>query len=596
VEVVRGFLDALGVPGDRVPPGLAAQAGLYRSLVSGRRMLIVLDNARDTSHVTPLLPGSPSCTVLVTSRDRMPGLVTAHGAHPLPLDMLPEPDARGLLARRLGQTRLDAEPDAITELLTYCAGLPLALGVVAARAATHPNFPLAMLATELRDRATRLDALDQGDPAASLTTVLSWSYHALEPEQAEVFRLLGLTPGQDISLPAAASLTGLPATQTSAVLRMLERVSLVHEHAPERWWMHDLVKLYAADQAHHDQLVDRREGALRRLVDHYTHTAFTGDRLLNPHRPTIVLDPHAPGSHPHPLPDPTTALGWFEAEHSNLLAIQQAMVERGWHRAVWLLAWTLHSFQYRQGHGHDEVTVWRAGVAAAEHLADPATQILARRRLGGACARLGRHDEAVEHLHHALTLAEHTDDLPDQTHTHHALAWAWGWRGENRRALEHAGHALRLSQALDNPEWEADALNTVGWLSARLGEYNQARTHCQAALDLCRRHHYRDGEASTLDSLGYIAFHTGQHADAVRYYQQALTLYRDLDNTYEEAETLDRLGHAYAAEGQHGQAHHAWQQALELYHAQHRSEEAARIQQQLNTLRVPNKVVRRAAR
>jgi hypothetical protein len=274
-------------------------------------MLIVLDNARDTDQVSPLLPGSPTCTVLVTSRHRLAGLAALHGAHLLDLDILPEPDARELLARHLGHERLAAEPEAVADLLAVCAGLPLAVRIVAARAAHHPTFPLAVLAEDLRDVSTRLDALDAGDLRVNLRAVLSWSVQTLSPPAARLFGLLGISPGPDLSLPAAASLAALPTGQVRAVLREVENASLVQQHVPGRYRMHDLIRLYTTDEAHHDLTEDARNAALRRVLDFCTHTAHTAACLLYPQRPPIRLDPPAPGVGPLPLPDVPAAMAWL---------------------------------------------------------------------------------------------------------------------------------------------------------------------------------------------------------------------------------------------------------------------------------------------
>jgi hypothetical protein len=200
--------------------------------MAGRRMLIVLDYARDAAQVVPVLSGSPTCTVIVTSRDRLGSLVTAHGAHPISVGMLDEPAARAVLARRIDARRLAAEPEAVDVLVDGCAGSPLALSILAGRAVLYPRIPLQDLAAELRNATTKLDALDVGDPTASLRTVLSWSYTALTPEPARVFGLLGLAPRPDITFAAAVDLTGLPESRLGEVLRMLERVSLVQQQSP----------------------------------------------------------------------------------------------------------------------------------------------------------------------------------------------------------------------------------------------------------------------------------------------------------------------------------------------------------------------------
>lgn len=576
---VRGFLDALGVDPAAIPVDLDAQAGLYRSLIAGKRMLLVLDNARDAAQVAGLLPGSPSCTVIVTSRNRLAGLVTAHGAYPVAVDVFEESDARALLTRRLGAKGLAGEPHAVAEVLAWCAGLPLALSIVASRAALRPRITLGALAAELRDASTRLDALDEGDPAASLQAVLSWSYAALEPTQARTFCLLALAPGPDISVSAAASLAALPTDRLP--LRALELRSLLEQHAAGRYRMHDLIRLYAADQAQRDQSEQDRAAALRRLVDFYLHTAFAGDRQLDPDRAPIELDEPVAGCRPQALADEAAALIWFDTEHSNLLAAQQLAVDHGWHRAVWQLAWALDDFHMRRGHVHNQVAAWRAGLAAAEHLSDVATQTRAHRLLGAACARVGNHTEARDHLQQALTLAEDSGDLSGQAHTHHALAVAWERTADDRRALEHATRALHLFHTLGNPMREAATLNAVGWLRARLGDFDQAQTDCGAALRMFRHQHHREGEAVTLDSLGYIAHQTGRHTRALDYYQQALTLFRDLGDTYQEADTLDRIGQTDLALGRRDRAVEAWRDALALYQAQHRKLDADRVQEQL---------------
>jgi DNA-binding SARP family transcriptional activator/tetratricopeptide (TPR) repeat protein len=575
---MRGFLDALGVNPATIPADPQAQLGLYRSLLAGRRMLILLDNARDSDQVIPLLPGSPTCTVLVTSRRSLAGLSTAHGASALTLDVLPEPDAHRLIARHLGERRLAAEPHAVTELLSHCAGLPLALGIVAARATSRPDFPLAMLAEELHDHTDRLDALDTGDTSTNLRAVFSWSHQALRAEAAAVFRLLALAPGPDISLPAAASLTGLPIAQVRTLLRDLGYSHLIGQHRPGRYRMHDLIRVYATNQT--------RQGpaettALRRLVDFYLHTASAAERLLGSYRPPNLVDLPEPGCQPHLPSDEASALAWFTAEHPNLLAAQRMALEHGWYTQVWQLAWALDIYHYRQGRLADGLTVWQAAQAAAAQLGDHATQTLALRRIGYACARVGRHDEAHRHLRQALRLAERTNDLPAQAHTHYILAQALAQQGNDAEALEHATHTLRLYRDLDMPARQARALDLAGRCLTTIGDHDQARRHCETALDLFRRHHDRDGEASTLDNLGYIAHREGQHDRAQTYYRQALVLLRELGNTHQEADTLERLGLTQQRLGNLTQAHATWRQALTLYRTQDRTTDAQRVSQLL---------------
>jgi DNA-binding SARP family transcriptional activator/tetratricopeptide (TPR) repeat protein len=573
---LRGFVVALGVPPAGIPAEFDALAGLYRSLVADKRALVVLDNAHDTGQVLALLPGTPTCTVLVTSRDRLGGLATARGARMLDLGALDEGDAHSLLTSRLGHQRVAAEPEAVRELLLSCAGLPLALGVVASRAAAHPTSSLEVWARELRDAATRLGALDAGDPQSSVGAALSWSHAALNPAQAELFGLLGSAPGPDIGTAAATSALGRPPTETRELLRALTRVSLLHEHVPGRFRMHDLVRLYAAehDGAGHD-------AALRRLVAHYVRIAHAGERLLAPHRRPVGLAPAPPGCDPRPPADEAAALAWFDTEHDNLLAAQRLAAERHQHIDVWQLAWALDNFHWRRGHLRANITAWLAGVAAAEHLGGPELLGRSHRRLGRAYAQAGLHAEALQHLNRAHDLARHSGDVHDRAHTENALAWAWSLQGNDREALEHAVRALDLYRALTNPVWLARALNSVGWYQARLGRPHQALEPCAQALDLFRRNHDVDGEAAALDTLGLIAHHCGDHANAVKHHHAALVLFRRLGNSYLEADTLVNIAHAYAAQGDAHHARDSWRHAVRLYRIQGRPDDAARVQRHL---------------
>jgi DNA-binding SARP family transcriptional activator/tetratricopeptide (TPR) repeat protein len=586
---IRGFLGALGVDPGAFPAEPDAQAALFRSLVAGKRMLILLDNARDSDQVIPLLPGSSACTVLVTSRRRLSGLVSAHGARPLALDLLADPQALDLLAQRLGADRLAAEPEAVRELLALCGGLPLALGVVAARAAAHPGFPLRVLATELGEATTRLAALDTGELSASVQAALFCSYRVLDFQDAEVFALLGLASGPDIGLAAAAALTALPIARTRTALRTLEAASLVRENVPGRYQMHDLIRLYAAERADHDQTPDARTQALRRTADFFLHTAHNGDRLLVPQRQPIHPGQPTAGCLPAPIADGAAALAWFDVEHSGVLAAQNTAVAQGWYRHGWQLAWSLNSFHNFRGRLADQVAVWQVGLEAAERLGQPGMEarILCHRTLGHALARAGRYPEAVEQLGRAIELAEGEGDTTAQAHAHRTLARAWALQEHFDQALEHALRAHDLLRGLGRPAWEAEALNEVGWCHARLGDLDRGRSACGTALALQRQHHDREGEAYTLDNLAYIAVHSGQHAQAVDYYGRALVLWRDLGHQYNQAGSLDRLAGVHAALGDHEQARDRWQQALTLYRTQHRTADVDRVQARLGELEQP---------
>ena len=573
---IRRFLDALGVAPAAIPADEDSQVALYRSLVAGKRLLVMLDNARDAGQIEPLLPGSETCTVLVTSRNRLGGL-GVRGAQLLHLDVLADEDARELLTHHIGAQRIAEEPRAVAALVHWCAGLPLALSIVASRAATQPGFPLDVLAKELRDSSARLDALDAGDLNANLRAVFSWSYRALDREPAQVFLLLGPTPGPDISLSAAAALTGLSGSRVRAVLRVLVDAHLLQEYVPGRYRMDDLLRLYATELADDDQ-----QPGLRRLTDFYLHTSRAAAHLLRPERQPIELTPPAPGCTPLPLEHRAAAAVWFTDEHACLLAALDAAIRNDWHDSVWKLAWTLSAFHVMRGHVRDDLAAWRAGVTATRKLDEPVAQAVAQMFLGDACTRVGDHTEAVDHLRRALSLAERAEAVTVLADVHRALGWTLEQHGDIERALNHTQHALRLFRAAGNAMREADALNSAGWLHARLGHHAQAVADCEQALVLCREHDHHRGEVVTLDSLGFIAQRNGDHARALGYYRDALQLARETDDTYDEAGILDNVGEAQHALGRPGEAREAWQQALELYQAQHRAHSVEAIQRKLD--------------
>jgi tetratricopeptide (TPR) repeat protein len=563
-EAVRGFLDAFAVPVDRIPVGLDAQAALYRSLLADRRMLVVLDNARDADQVRPLLPGTATALVLVTSRNQLTSLVAAEGAHPLTLDLLTADEARELLARRLGAARVAAEPGSVDEIIALCARLPLALVIVAARAAAHPTFPLATLAAELHDAGARLDALDAGDPTTNVRAVFSWSYRALTSDAARLFRLLGLHPGPDIAAPAAASLATVAVTAVRPLLAELTRASLLVEHVPGRYTFHDLLRAYATDLSYTADTDELRRAATHRILDHYLHTAYAADRLLYPARNPFPVAPPQLGVTPEHLADHQQALAWFTAEHGALLAAVDHATATGFDNHMWQLAWTLSDFLERRGHWHECAAIQRAAVAAAGRLADAAIQARAHRLLAHAYTQLGRIEDADAQLERALDLCGQAGDRVGQAHTHLKLTLLWGRRGRHAEALDHARQALDLYRAAGHRVGQANALNGIGWHHALLGDHQQALTSCEQALALFQELGDSCGQAETWDSLGYAHHHLGQHPQAISCYQHSLDLFRDLGDRYYEATILTHLGDTRHTAGNHEAARDTWQQALTI--------------------------------
>lgn len=559
---LRRFLAALGVRSEQTPADPEAQADLYRSLLAGKRVLVVLDNARDTAQVRPLLPGSPTTFTLVTSRNQLTPLVAAAGAHPFPLDLMSVAEASALLESRLGRDRVSAEPAAAGAIIGRCARLPLALSIAAARA-QRSRAALAVLAGELADTRGRLDTLDAGDPVTQVRAVFSWSYRGLTPPAARLVRQLGLHPGPDVSAAAAASLAGLPAGTARALLAELVQAGLISELANGRYAFHDLLAGYAADLSHEVDPDGDRRAAMERLLDHYTHTAYAADRLMNPTRDEAALPLPAPadGVVPERPADGRAALEWLAVEHAVLLSALRRAVDSGLARHAWHLAWSLDTFLHWRGHWHDRAAAWHSAVTAADRLGDLVAAAHAHHNLGRANNRLDRHDQAHTALRRALELFTQAGDPVGQAHTHRALASLCERRDQPGQALHHDEQALRLFHAAGHRQGEADALNSVGWDHCLLGDYPQALARCRQALTLHRQIGDRWGEATSWDSLGYAHHHLADHAEAADCYQQALALVRDLGDRYFEADTLTRLGDTRHSAGELSAARDAWHQA-----------------------------------
>jgi tetratricopeptide (TPR) repeat protein len=565
-EAIRGFLDALGVPADRIPRDLDAQAGLYRSMLAGQQVLIVLDNARDEQQVRPLLPASPGCLVIVTSRNQLPGLAASDGARLLSLDVLTDAEARHMLAVRIGEERAVAEPAAVAEIAGLCAYLPLALAIAAARAAARPRFTLTALADELRDVRSRLDALATTDLASNVRAVFSWSGQQLSPAAARMFRLLGAHPGPDISAPAAASLAGVSLRRARQALSELTMANLVAEHAPGRYAFHDLLRAYAAEQVRAAAGDPGHRAAIHRVLDYYLYIAAAANRLLNPARDPIDIASTQPGARPQEFGDPAQARSWFEAEHAVLLAVIALAAEHRFDIHAWQLAWTLTDFFDWQGHWRDWVAAQRTAVAAAQRLGDRAAQARAYRSLGDACSRLGWFDEAHNDLAQALGLFHEVGDHIGEARAHQALSWLLDRQGRPEQALAHDQVALRLYEDTGHRKGQATALNAIGWLQAQLGDHRRALDYCGKALNLHRELGNRLGEAAAWDSLGYARHHIGQHSKAISCFRQALDLFRDLGDRYHQAEILTHIGDTHRAARDLRSAHDTWQQALAILH------------------------------
>ena len=349
--VLAGFLRALGVPGSEIPRDLAERAALYRSLLAGRRLLVVLDNARNVEQLRSLLPGAPACAVLVTSRDSLAGLIARHGGRRVELDVLPAADAVNLLGALLGG-QVEVEPGAAAALAERCARLPLALRIVAELAGRRPGVSLAELDAEFAAADSALDLLDVGDDdRTSLRAVFSWSYSRLTAEAGQAFRLLALHPGTDVRAGALAALTGTATlAEAQQALDLLARANLVRQGGAGRYLIHPLLRTYAGELAAVTDGPPSQRAAMTRLLDHYLRTAGAAMDLLFPgrrhRRPDLALEqPLSP-----PLVDVAAARAWLDAERDNLVALTVAAGRQGWRQHAAALAETVAP--YFDGGGH----------------------------------------------------------------------------------------------------------------------------------------------------------------------------------------------------------------------------------------------------
>jgi tetratricopeptide (TPR) repeat protein/transcriptional regulator with XRE-family HTH domain len=582
-EAVRDALDAFEVPAERIPASVTAQAGLYRSLLADKRALILLDNARDAEQVRPLLPGSPSCLVIVTSRSRLTSLVAKEQAHPLGLDVLTEQEARELLTGRLSaRWPAAAEPTdgvegAVTDLIGLCARLPLALTIVAARAADGSSPSLAALAAQLRSAQGQLDVLDAGDASASARSAFSWSYRGLSDQAARMFRLLGMHPGPDISVCAATSLAGITPDRAYAALTELIRASLLAEHAPGRYACHDLLTAYAAERVRTEDTEQHRREALYRLLDHYMHTARAANVLLYPHRLIIPLPEQQAETTPELIGSPKHATRWWDTEHKVMLAIAHYAAAMGSDTRAWHLLAELSQFLDRRGQWLMCVTTGEMAVAAAVRMDDLAAQAYAHRRIGNARIRLGAYQDARDSYRQALDLYLRLYDRAGQGGARLGIAAGYVAEGRYREALAPCTEALVLFRAAGDRTLQAAALNDIGWCHAQLGDYATALVYGEQAVRMHGELADTHGEARAADSIGLAHHHLGHYADAVDCYQRAVALFQEHDEEYERASTLSRLGDTHQAAGQPTLARDPWQQALSILDAlQHPDAEAVR--------------------
>jgi tetratricopeptide (TPR) repeat protein len=550
-EAVRGFLDALGVPGDQLPGTTEAHLGLYRSLLVGKRVLVVLDNARDAAQVRPLLPGSPTCRVVVTSRNQLAGLAAIEAARPLVLDVLTDAEARQLLASRLGEARIAADPAAVAQIIDACAHLPLALSVVAARAGLRPRLSLSHVAAELTGRSGLRGLADAGGtggavgaagPVADVRAAFSWSYRQLGQLTARVFRLVSLHPGPSLEPTAVAALTGVTAGQATRELEALVRVSLVQTAGPRRYGLHDLLRGYARELAGaKDSDADQR-AALTSLLDYFVHAAalamdaaFPAERYRRP----AVSRPSALAAE---FVSPAVALAWLGAERANLVAAVVYADGHDWPGQAVRLAETLFRYLDTDAQFADAVTVYDSAGRSARAVGDRVAEATSLLNLGNIYLHEGRYRQGTDSFGRALALGHQSGDLTGQARALAGLGLGELLLGRPGPATGHIEESLALYTECGDVIGQARALGNLGFAAMRQGRYADAAEHLRESLRLCQAAADRRGEARALANLGEIELRQHRYEQAASYLRDALEGFGQVGDRISAADTLASLG------------------------------------------------------
>ncbi|MCE7079029.1 tetratricopeptide repeat protein [Streptomyces sp. ST2-7A] len=626
--VLASFLRALGVTDPDVPEGPGERAALFRSLLDGRRVLTLLDNARDAAQIRDLLPGTPDCAVLVTSRTRMVDLA---GAHLVDLDVMSPEESLQLFARIVGAERVNSERQAAMDVVAACGFLPLAIRIAAARLAARRTWAVSVLARKLADERRRLDELQAGDQAVKATFELG--YGQLEPEQARAFRLLGLVEGPDIPLRAAAALLDRDPEDTEEVLESLVDTSLLESAAPGRYRLHDLVRLFARACAERDETSAAGRAATDRLLDFH----LTGARrVFAMERPGDRTVEHLTGGRPvpsgsaespaHPdgmvFEDFDAAREWLFAEAECLLACarQGAREGRTGKAADLLIAAKdlaetgAFSLQYEQacavvlewavatGDRHAE---GRARVSSTHSLSvtgrvrEAAAEAAEAARLGTATgdpvARgygfndqgiiaiyRSRHEEAEEHLERAVAVFREDGNAPTEASALSNLARVHLNTGRVGSALELAGRAHAIYLGVGATLRLANAKYALGMALTAAGRHTESRERLEEAVEIFREHRQRLWEGMSLFRLGEAVRAAGDDTGAAALAEQALGLLRDIGGDFRRAQVLTLLGRALAGSGQRGRARACWEQALGIFEAE-RMPEAGEVRDLLDS-------------
>ncbi|MFD3827336.1 BTAD domain-containing putative transcriptional regulator [Streptomyces sp. NPDC058625] len=561
-DALHGFLTALGVPAQGIPEDTAGRSTLFRSLLADRRVLLVLDNARDEQQVRPLLPAGSGCLTLVTSRNQLPGLIATGGAKPLTLALPSQDEAHQTLERRLGAERLAAEPAAAADIIRLCGRLPLALAVVAARAELEPAFPLHTVADDLRHSHGGLDAFTGFDTTTDVRAVFSWSYRSLDEPAARLFRLLALHPGPHISAPAAAGLAGLPLPQARRILAGLTRSCLIEQPLPGRFTLHDLLRGYATELTHtHD--ADERHRATLRVLDHYMFTAHEANRLLKQDsEPELGLGSPSPGVTPEDLTTVEQANRWFTAEHRVLSGLLHTAVSQKLDHHITGLAWSLKEYLNRREFWPEAITALTPALKVARRRGDRLEEGRCLRHLGSIHGYLGHQEQALHHLQRATTLFEELDVVGEQARAHYGTACALYLFGRIQEAVASSERGLALSRATGDELWLAECLIELAWLYANLGQLEKSLVYSEEAIVLFQRLDAPWQQAQGWDILGYTLRMLGRYEESVATYRRAMEAFGELGDHRNAVGALMRLGDTRLAMGDREAARAHWVRAL----------------------------------
>ncbi len=521
-----------------IPTGLDDRVRLFRTLLDGRQMLLVLDDAGDTAQVRPLVPGSPSCAVLVTSRRNLAGLP---GAESIGLRPLEPTEAVDLLARITGVGRVAVEPDAATSLAAACGGLPLAVRIAGGRLAARPSWPLATFAGRLADSSRRLDELRLGDLAVRAS--LQLGYEALPADQAMAFRAFGSWPDNDIPLEFAAALLAMPVSPAEDLLEALVDVHLLDCPEPGRYRIHDLLHTYAAERRAEDDSASVREEAVVRVMAFSSSTVEHALAVIYPNRTPERPEDHRDSPHQLRFDAYADARGWLDRSFDTLvLLVRHQAAERGpGADTAGFLALLLTRYCQLRGDWRAYEQIARLGLALATYTGDERLAARIRIGLAGCLDNQYRSTEAAPLHHSALAYFRGSGDRLSEARVLINLGSSYGRQQRYTEAEAHFSACLRLATELGDRQLRIRVLINFAETLNHTGDYPAARRHAELAVDLCEESDEHVGRANAMSTLGETLTRLGDHTAAARTLAQALELARQTGDRGCEAETSTRM-------------------------------------------------------